>query len=98
MWIFEFKAQIKKNIPIYDIDELQNIFQSETLKFELMIIAHNQLVFTGAFRVGVLIVSGHVCGWAREILFSVQAVRQVSVAHKPKRREHLVSVFFIATH
>ena len=28
--------EIKKNIPIYDIDELQNIFQSETLKFELM--------------------------------------------------------------
>ena len=28
--------EVKKNIPIYDIEELQNIFQSETLKFELM--------------------------------------------------------------
>ena len=28
--------EIKKNIPIYDIKELQNIFQNETLKFELM--------------------------------------------------------------
>ena len=28
--------EIKKNIPIYDIAELQNIFKSETLKFELM--------------------------------------------------------------
>ena len=28
--------EIKENIPIYDIKELQNIFQNETLKFELM--------------------------------------------------------------
>lgn len=28
--------EIKKNIPIYDISELQNVFKSETLKFELM--------------------------------------------------------------
>ena len=28
--------EVKKNIPIYDIEELQNIFQSEVLKFELM--------------------------------------------------------------
>ena len=28
--------EVTKNIPIYDIEELQNIFQSEVLKFELM--------------------------------------------------------------
>ena len=28
--------EIKKNIPIYDIEELQNIFQNDALKIDLM--------------------------------------------------------------
>ena len=29
--------EIKNNIPIYDIEELQNIFQSDALKNDLMV-------------------------------------------------------------